>query len=312
MTLGPRVSVVLPTRNGAATLPALLDALWAQKTSAPIEIIAVDSGSTDGTLALLDRRVRTVVRIPSTAFDHGLSRNVGIERAEGDFVVLLVQDALPVSDDWINRLTAPLISDATLAGTYARQQPRPDASALTKAQLQRYAATEAERRISRLPGGQAEFDALSPVERLRRCTFDNVASCLRRSVWLRQPFKPTRIAEDVEWARDVLLAGFGIAFVPDAVVIHSHDRSAAYEYERTRVLHDRLYRLFGLQTIPTLPALARATLSSLALHLRCETQSPSRWPRAAALALAWPAGQYVGARQGRSADSLPRPKAGRI
>ena len=312
MMSAPRVSVVLPTRNGAATLPALLDALWAQKTTHPIEIIAVDSGSTDGTLELLERRVRTVVHIPAAEFDHGRSRNAGIERAEGDFVVLLVQDALPVSDDWIRRLTAPLTSDATLAGTFARQQPRSDAPALTKMQLQRYAATQLEPWTHRLPGGHSEFDALSPVERLRRCTFDNVASCIRRSVWLLQPFKVTPIAEDVEWARDVLLAGFGIAFVPDAVVIHSHDRSASYEYERTRVLHDRLYRLFGLQTIPTLPALARAMVSSLAFHVRCESRSPSRWPRATALALAWPAGQYVGARRGRFDDSPLRSKTGRV
>jgi hypothetical protein len=78
----PRVSVVVPTRNGASTLPAMLDALWAQKTMHPLDIIAVDSGSTDATrLDLIAGRVRTVVRIPDGEFDHGLSRKCGIERA---------------------------------------------------------------------------------------------------------------------------------------------------------------------------------------------------------------------------------------
>jgi len=175
----PRVSVVVPTRNGAATLPAMLDALRAQKTAHALDIIAVDSGSTDGTLDVLAGRVRHVVGIAAEEFDHGLSRNAGIERADGDFVVLLVQDALPVSEDWIDRLVAPLLADGTLAGTFARQQPRSDASALTKAQLRDYAASQSVPWTSRIPGGRPEFDALSPIERFRRCTFDNVASCIR-------------------------------------------------------------------------------------------------------------------------------------
>ena len=306
----PRVSVVVPTRNGAATLPAMLDALRAQKTAHALDIIAVDSGSTDGTLDVLAGRVRHVVGIAAEEFDHGLSRNAGIERADGDFVVLLVQDALPVSEDWIDRLVAPLVADDTLAGTFARQQPRSDASALTKAQLRDYSASQSVPWTSRIPGGRPEFDALSPIERFRRCTFDNVASCIRRSVWLQQPFKPTPIAEDLEWARDVLLAGHGIAYVPDAVVIHSHDRPARYEFERTRVLHDRLFRLFCLQTIPNRSGLARAMLTSLGAHLGREWRSPSRWPRAAALAFAWPAGQFAGARRGRNGPFQSRPKAG--
>jgi rhamnosyltransferase len=310
MTSAPRVSVVVPTRDGASTLPALLDALWSQKTNHPLDIIAVDSGSSDGSLAILERRTRAVVRIPPAEFDHGLSRNAGIALAQGELVVLLVQDALPVSDDWIHRLTSPLISDATLAGTFARQQPRPEASALAKAYLRKYVATQTEPWVSRLPGGQAEFDALAPIERLRRCTFDNVASCIRRSVWQRQPFKSAPIAEDLEWAKDVLLAGHGIGFVPDAAVIHSHDRSAPHEFERTRALHDRLFTLFGLQTIPDLPHLARAMTSCLGHHLGTEWRSPVQWPRAAALAIAWPAGQYAGARRGRAEGGSARAKAG--
>ena len=45
-----RVSIVIPTRNGAATLPALLDAIWRQRLPWPVETIAIDSGSTDGTV----------------------------------------------------------------------------------------------------------------------------------------------------------------------------------------------------------------------------------------------------------------------
>jgi len=302
----PAISVVVPTFNGAASLPALLNSLWSQRTAHPLEIIAVDSGSTDGTIELLAGRVQTIVQVAPADFDHGLSRNAGIERATGEFVVLLVQDAEPVGTDWIDRLVAPLIANETLAGTFSRQVPRADASALARAQLRDYPGALTDAWTSRLTGGRREFDALSPVERMRRCTFDNVASCLRRSVWVRHPFKATPIAEDVEWAREVLLAGFGISFVPDAVVIHSHDRSARYEFERTRLLHERLFRLFGLRTIPRRSDLARAMVSSLGVHLGREWRSPAQWPRAAALAVAWPYGQYLGGRLGQSGVTSPR------
>ena len=104
------------------------------------------------------------------------------------------------------------------------------------------------------------------------------------------PFAPTPIGEDIEWARAVLLAGYRLAYVPAAAVVHSHDRTVRYEFARTCVLHRRLYELFRLRTIPTLPLLARAIASSLAAHLRLE-----RSVRAIGLAFAWPLGQYVGA-----------------
>jgi len=285
----PLASVVIPTCNGAATLPALADALARQRVDFPFEVVAVDSGSTDGSAALLRGRVDRLITIPAGTFDHGATRNSAIEQSRGDLIVLLVQDAVPASDTWLAALTAPLRADAGLAGTFARQIPRPDASAITRRYLERWAGASATPRIMAVASA-AEFEALTPSARLERCTFDNVCSCIRRSVWLNHPFRPTPIAEDVEWARDVLLAGHRLAYTPDAVVIHSHDRSAQYEFARTYALHRRLHELFGLRTIPSALGLARAVVSSLGAHLRCEASA-----RAIALAVAWPLGQYLGA-----------------
>src|SRR5256885_445805 len=83
-----------------------------------------------------------------------------------------------------------------------------------------------------------------------------------RSIWERPPFGSTPIAEDLEWAREVLLAGHRLAYVPRAVVVHSHDRSARYELARTYLLHRRLFELFQLRTIPDVPSLARAVAAS--------------------------------------------------
>jgi rhamnosyltransferase len=285
----PLVSIVIPTRDGAATLPAVLTAIRKQEVDFPFETIAIDSGSTDGTAAHLRGRVDQLISIDAATFDHGLTRNLGIERARGDYVVLMVQDAEPANERWLAELVAPLRSDRRLAGVFARQLPRPDASPLTRQYLRRWTGASAERRIASMTTD--EFAALAPALRLDRCTFDNVCSCIRRDVWRGHPFRATPIGEDVEWAKEVLLAGFRVAFEPAAEVVHSHDRSARYEFARTRALHRRFHDLFGLRTIPSLPLLARAIGSSLAAHLRCDPGL-----RSLALAFAWPLGQYLGGR----------------
>jgi rhamnosyltransferase len=292
----PAISVVLVTCNGAATLPAVLDAIRDQRGCLPFEVVAIDSASTDGTADLLRRRVDQFVAIPARAFDHGLTRNLGFERARGELVVLIVQDAVPASNAWLAALTAPLAADERIAGAYARQLPQPGASALTRRYLSQWVASSDVARTSAI-SSREELDALDPMAQLERCAFDNVCSCIRRSVWQQHPFRATPIAEDLEWAREVLLAGYRLAYEPGAAVVHSHDRSARYELRRTYVLHRRLYELFRLRTIPTLAMLGRAIASSLGIHLACQKgarEGAAATSRAIALAFAWPIGQYLG------------------
>lgn len=329
----PLVSVLLLTRNGAATLPRVLAAVRSQDAPFPFEVVAVDSGSDDGTVELLRSQADRLIEIRAEKFNHGTTRNVGVEACKAPLVVLLVQDAEPASADWLARLVEPLLAGdsakggfmarssgrsqpphagheagpvRTLAGTYARQVPRPDASPVVHAYLSRYPATGSAPRRQSI-ASPAEFDALTPGGRLAACTFDNVCSCIRREVWERHPFEAAPIAEDLAWAREVMLAGYDLSYVPGAAVLHSHDRSAGYELRRTYLVHQRLRRLFGLATVPTAAHLAGAILVSAVAHARWTLGGPGptgarlSWlPRALALAVVMPLGQYLGA---RSADT---------
>ncbi len=335
----PLVSVLLLTWNGAGSLPGVLSALRSQDVSFPVELVAVDSGSSDGTTALLRHRVDRLIEIPEAEFNHGTTRNLGIEACRGPLVVLLAQDAEPASPSWLARLAAPLLGTEAknpaaghavgtvhsagaaetggepdlLAGTYARQIPRPSASAVTRAYLARHAAAAAPPRLQRLDG-PAALEAMTPADRLAACAFDNVCACIRRSVWQEHPFPAVPIAEDVAWARSVLLAGYRLAYVPDAAVIHSHDRPAGYELKRAYLVHQQLRRLFGLATIPTRLHLARAVGLSLLAHTRWTLGDPARTagarlaqlPRALALAVAMPLGQYLGAKSADTGRALLR------
>jgi rhamnosyltransferase len=151
---------------------------------------------------------------------------------------------------------------------------------------------------------------MSPAERHLTCAFDNVCACIRLSVWRAHPFRPTPIAEDLEWAREVLLAGHKIAYVPNAVVRHSHERSARYELQRTYLVHQRLQAMFGLSTVPTIGSLLRSVASTVPVHVRLASGEPRGRGRAllrgAALAVALPLGQYLGARSAREGRTLLR------
>lgn len=301
MKAEPRVSIVLPTLNGMETLPEVFDALDQQRTAFAFEKVAVDSGSTDGTREFLSHRADRLIEISPAEFDHGATRNLGIEAAGGDLVVLLVQDAVPASSDWLDALTAPFAEDDSLAGTFARQLPRPDASRVTRYALGRWVAAWETPYTSAVESPEA-FGRLSPEQRFRRSAFDNVCSCLRRSVWQRTPFRPIPIAEDLAWAREVLLIGHKLAYVPGAAVEHSHERSALYEFRRTQLVHRLLYELFGMRTIPTRTALCRSWSVTLVEHLRVlrrgegPTPGPAEVLRTLSLALVWPLGQYLGGR----------------
>lgn len=303
----PLVSIVIPTRNGETTLPRLLGSIAEQDGGFEWELIAVDSGSTDRTVAILRDHAASVLQIPPASFNHGQTRNAALARARGDFSILMVQDAVPADRQWLAALVGPLMADGTLAGTFARQQPWPDASRLTVHYLSRWVAAQPSPH-TRPPLTGAALEALSPTERHEVCAFDNVCSCIRMSVWRAHPFCTTSIAEDLEWARDVLMAGYRLAYVPSAVVWHSHDRPVRYEFHRTYRVHQRLQSLFGLSTVPTVPALVRAVSSTVPLHLRLAASEPrgrtQALLRAAGLALALPLAQYLGARSARERREL--------
>jgi rhamnosyltransferase len=309
----PRVSIVIPTLNAGAGLDRLLDGISEQDDGWNPEVLAVDSGSNDGTLERLRRRGVRVLEIAPSAFNHGESRNAGLAAARGELAVLIVQDAVPASRQWLSALLRPLLSDGDVAGSFARQQPWPGASRVTAHSLSGWIAAGTAARVVG-PFTAAEFAAMPPARRHDACAFDNVCSCIRIAAWRQHPFRRTPIAEDLEWARDVLLSGHRLAFAPEASVWHSHDRSARYELERTYLVHQRLQALFDLSTIPGLLSLARSIAGTLPVHVRLaageERDRIRAMARAAALAVALPLGQYLGARSAREGRELMR--TGRI
>jgi GT2 family glycosyltransferase len=250
------VSVVVPTRNAGPRFAALLAALRRQRgRGADLDLVVVDSGSQDETASLAERHGARVLAIDPARFDHGRSRDEGIAAAQGSFVVLLVQDAVPVDDGLVERLLEPF-ADPTVVGTFARQVARDEHGPLVARDVALHAEACADPLVG-TPWAEGEFEAAAPSERLRRARFDDVCSALRRSAWADRPLGPCAFGEDLAWATAMLRSGRRIVHVPSAVVEHSHARTARALRSRARANSRLLAELFDLRSCPTIASLVR-------------------------------------------------------
>lgn len=274
-----RISVAIPTYEPGEEFAEVLDAILQQECEVPFEVLIIDSGSRDGTRELLESRNVRYVVVEKEQFNHGLTRNLGVQHAGGDVVAFLSQDALP-EPGWLAGLLAAF-DDQTVAGAYSRQVPRNEASVWTRAQLAQWPASGAEPRRQALPPWDV-FDADSLEGKLKTVCFDNVSSAVRRPVALDIPFRELSFGEDRDWAYRVMAAGYSIRYCPACTVIHSHDRSLWYELRRTVADHRSIQELL-LPDRPTafgrILASAGAELSRL---LDLASQAPSRGARIAA------------------------------
>ena len=224
-----RVSVVIPTFNGADTLAPLLDNLRNQKPVAPDEIIAIDSGSSDDTCRIVREAGGHVITFRG-AFNHGLTRDAVVRAASHEIVFLTVQDALPASSDFLSRVAAHF-NDPAIAGVTTRQIPPPDGP--LELRIKAALEEQQEQCIERVSlGAHPNYSLYTPRQKIELYRFDNVCSAIRRSVWETIPFGKCRYAEDYQWARKVLEAGHTLARDALAPVIHAHRRPFWYEFRR--------------------------------------------------------------------------------
>jgi rhamnosyltransferase len=223
------ISVVIPTLNAAAYLPQLAEAVFDQDGADPLELILVDSNSTDAT-AELASGCEKVSLTPIDNFTHGGARNMGARLAKGDIVVFLTQDALPADKNWLSELIKPFSNDS-VAAVCSRQIPHEDAAPMEQFFLAKRFPSE---RIER------NLESCKDVG-YENVLFSDVSCAIRRSVLLKYPFDETLImSEDQQFSRDVIKAGYTVVYEPKSVVIHSHKYTLWQPFKR---YFDSIYAL---------------------------------------------------------------------
>lgn len=237
------VSIIILTKNGGDLLKQNLNAILGQDISYNYEILCIDSGSTDSTLELLKKYPIKLFTIPEHKFNHGLTRNFAISLAQGQYIVLINQDVVPFNAHWLNTLVGTLEADRRIAGVYCRHIPTKDADPFIKRRTYKTYPPLITPEI-RFIKDSLNYNALTPKQKFQLCFFDNVCSCIRKSVWEELPFADTNFAEDLEWAKGVLEKGYKIVYQSEALIIHAHNRPVEYEYKRAYLQYRKVYELF--------------------------------------------------------------------
>jgi len=216
-----KVSAIIPACENTPQLRTLIDKLF-QQTCPPTEIIILDS-SPEHTLQVCKGPVTKVIPIPPEDFDHGGTRRIGAEKAQGDVLLYMTQDAMPADRTLIEHLTRPLKEKET-AAAYARQLPTGQANPI-----------DAFARGFNYPDAPIKKD-LSMVPKLGIKTFfcSNVCAAYRRKEYEEAGGFPPRIIanEDMILTAKLLYKGYKVAYVPEARVFHSHNYSFIQQLRR--------------------------------------------------------------------------------
>ncbi len=216
----PTIGLIIPTLNAQqhfANSPYLSDIISRYPT------LIIDSSSTDLTVATAERLGATVLTIPKASFNHGATRELARQALNTDIVVFLTQDAIPHHADLIEQLVAPLLQDETIAVTYGRQIPHSNADVF-----------EAFPRTYNY-GVEPQVRGLDDAAHYGVYTFFCSNSCAAwRSSALNMMggFKAVLTNEDYFTVAELLVHGYKVAYVPSAIVRHSHRYTLWQEFQR--------------------------------------------------------------------------------
>jgi glycosyltransferase involved in cell wall biosynthesis len=294
------VSVVVPVRDGARYLRELLDAVFAQRDAAPagLDVLVIDSGSTDGSVAIARAAGAQVLEIDPATFGHGRTRNLGAEHTTGDVIAFLTQDATPLPG-WLAALLSGFDLADDVGAVYGPHRARDDTSPMIARELEAFFA------------GHAAEDGGPSLQREGDDAYlSNVNAAYRRDCWEALRFPDVPYSEDQGFAQAMLAAGWAKAFVPGAAVLHAHDyppvqfaRRYFDEYRGLRQTIGHVER-FGLRS-------GYRDVRSLVAHdrawMRREGYAPADFRRWTARSVVHQGSRKVFSALGSRAHRLPAP-----
>ena len=207
-------SIVIRAYNEEKHIGLLLEGIRHQ-TLKDVEIILVDSGSTDKTVSVAESFGARIVKIASDEFTFGRSLNFGIRAASREFIVIASAHVYPVYPDWLETLLRPFEGNQ-IALTYGKQRG-PDSAKFSEQQIFH----------------QWYPDVSKPKQETAFC--NNANSAIRKHLWEKNPYDETLTGlEDLAWAKWAKAQGYDIAYAAEAEVVHIHNETPQGVYNRYR------------------------------------------------------------------------------
>lgn len=240
------ISVVIPVKNGAQTLDKCLSSIRSQ-TIKEIEIIILDSASVDESKSIALKYGALLFDIPAENFNHGLTRNFGVENAHGNFIFLTVQDAWIANNDMLEKMVKHFEDSEVESVT--GMQAVPHEKNKNPALWFRRKSTPIAEKWHFLAGN---FEQLEPYKQKEICCWDNVNAMYRKTALVAQPFIKANLSEDMVWSKGALEKGWKIIRDPSLVVYHYHHHSFGYSFKVNFLEFYSAKKEFGI--LPYYPA----------------------------------------------------------
>jgi rhamnosyltransferase len=220
------VTIAILSYNGEAYLEQILEAIARQDYSGSVEVLVIDSGSTDATLDIVARHPEVRLhQIPNEQFGHGKTRNLAAQLARGDYVAYLTHDAVPADEHWLTELLAPFELFPRVEAVVGRQVARRGCVPILKYEIDRVFETQGPEFGTTVTYATGAFDR-NPHYWLPGAFYSDVNSAARRSFLLETiQYRDVDYAEDQLFGRDVLDKGYHKAYAARGAVEHSNDLS---------------------------------------------------------------------------------------
>jgi len=216
----------MPTKNGSLRLDRVLSSVFKQKTELTYEVVAVDSGSSDGTLELLQRYPVKVQQIPPEEFSHSGTRNFGASLAlASKYYVFLNQDAIPADERWLDNLVYSIKFEDGLkavCATELKESGQPFNVSGVAAFIFRNSLAQGIYIIP--PNSERKFDTL-PKHQIRQIfPFTTVCAIFDKEHFDQYPFDESiEWGEDLHWAVRNSRLGFKSGCSIFSAVYHYHN-----------------------------------------------------------------------------------------
>lgn len=234
------ISVIIPTYNGGEMLLALVGMLYRQVGCKKIEVIVVDSGSTDGTLQSMKWIGTKVIEIPKEDFAHSYARNLGAEKASGDYLLFMTQDAMPEDEYWIYKMLQVMHEYDVVAITpMERENKTGDLKYKVDSWCHaRYLEVFNEDKIGTMPQN-CDFYSIR-----KNAQLSDTACLVKKEVFDSYLYRGD-YAEDLDLGMRLIQDGYQIALLSSVRVIHSHNRPCGYYLRRSLVDNRVLHKIFA-------------------------------------------------------------------
>lgn len=235
------ISVIIPVKNGESTLVNCLTAIKNQTIAENIEIIVLDTQSTDSSLQIAKTFGAKIIHIHPSDFNHGLTRNLGTQHANGELSYFTVQDAYLAEKDQLEKMVAHF-SDKEVQAVVGMQAIPHDKDKNPAKWFKRFTAPFPEIRHF---SPETPFKSLHVKQQFELSNWDNVNAMYRKSALQKIPFTKTNLSEDWLWANAALHSGMKLVRDPSLLVYHYHHMFFSYAFRSVFVLVYHFYIFFN-------------------------------------------------------------------